>query len=188
MRQEGLAANMNTFAYISAFRPAEAAASRLEIPAGSYPVTKNLHNGLIVNYLIDVGPNFVYVSHDALAASGLDAEGLHKLATDNLAKMANERMSVQQHNEMYFVTMGGHFEASLLLVDDLWDQRFRSLVQGQVVVAIPARDILAFGDPSSGLAMTELNALLRRSRENHVDHRITNTLYARVGQAWQPKT
>jgi hypothetical protein len=189
VRRQGRPACMDAVAYIKAARSAgsdESAASRLRIPPGQYPVTKSLGNGLLVNYLVDAGHRFTYVSYDSMSDASLTEEDLHRTATSNLAKIAESRLSVRAYDGFYVVTMGGHFEASLLLIDDLWNGSFRSVVPGQYVVAIPARDILAFGDAASGPAMGGLRALIQRSRENHVDHRITDTLYVRSGAVWQP--
>jgi hypothetical protein len=86
----------------------------------------------------------------------------------------------------YVMTMGGLFVASLLLLNDLWNRRFHSLVRGQYIVAIPSRDILAFGDSSSDVAMARLRALARRSMENELDRVITSTLHVRIHDMWQP--
>jgi hypothetical protein len=91
-----------------------------------------------------------------------------------------------QYGGSYVMTMGGLFVASLLLLNDLWNRRFHSLVRGQYIVAIPSRDILAFGDSSSDVAMVRLRALARRSMENELDRVITSTLHVRIHDMWQP--
>jgi hypothetical protein len=68
------------------------------------------------------------------------------------------------------------------LLDDLWDKSFVRTVTAGFVVAIPARDILGFGDVGSSEAITELREVLARATGG--DHLLTPALYRRQGQTW----
>jgi hypothetical protein len=56
----------------------------------------------------------------------------------------------------------GNFEASVLLLDTVWDISFAKHIKGEFVAAVPARDVLAFGDSSSAETVAELRAIINR--------------------------
>jgi hypothetical protein len=58
--------------------------------------------------------------------------------------------------------MEGNFEASVLLLDTVWDISLAKHVNGNFVAAIPARDVLAFGDSTSPEAIAELRDVIKR--------------------------
>jgi uncharacterized protein YtpQ (UPF0354 family) len=73
---------------------------------------------------------------------------------------------------------GGDFEASLILLDQLWDEHFRQFVSGDYAIAIPARDVLAFCDDDSEEGIGELEQLFARIAPMD-DHLISDKLYVR---------
>src|SRR5262245_21681297 len=93
------------------------------------PVLRDLGNGLLVAYLVDEGDSFTYVQNRHLSAARLTSEQLHELGVENLSQMVRERIRVQEYGSVYAVFLGGHFEASLILVDWLWSQALAHLVQ-----------------------------------------------------------
>lgn len=71
-------------------------------------------------------------------------------------------MQVQPYGSIFAVIAGGNFEASLLLLDGLWERAFRQFVSGDYAVAIPSRDVLAFGDAGDAKVRVELRAVIDR--------------------------
>jgi len=55
--------------------------------------------------------------------------------------------------------MRGDFEASVILLDDLWDGESRQFVTGEYAAAIPARDMLAFCDLQMGRECVEVTGM-----------------------------
>jgi len=82
--------------------------------------------------------------------------------------------------------MRGDFEASVILLDDLWDREFRQFVTGEYAAAIPARDMLAFCDSSSADGIAELQRIIERVQPTG-DHLLTKTIYVRRDSKWQPR-
>src|SRR5213080_2033203 len=72
--------------------------------------------------------------------------------------------------------MRGDFEASVILLDDLWDGESRQFVTGEYAAAIPARDMLAFCDSSSADGVAELQRIIERVQPTG-DHLLTKTIY-----------
>jgi hypothetical protein len=73
--------------------------------------------------------------------------------------------------------MEGNFEASVLLLDTVWDVSLAQYVREDFVAAVPARDVLAFGDSSSAEAIEELRAITDRVISDSGDHPISTSIY-----------
>jgi hypothetical protein len=149
------------------------------------PVLHNLGNGLLVAYLIDRGDDFRYVQRGHLEDSGVTEDELHQHAVLNLAEFARAKLRVESHGGVYGAFVDGNFEASLILVDSLWDDELSSFVTEEFVVTVPARDILAFCDIgfAQGLAQLRQISAVATKRE---DHLLMPMLYRRQGRAWVP--
>jgi uncharacterized protein YtpQ (UPF0354 family) len=148
------------------------------------PIIRDLGNGLLVLYLVDLDDHFAYVQRRHLRAAGVTPDELHERSLANLARIADEKMTVYDYHGYFSVIMDGHFEASLLLLDDLWNETFSWLVPGEYVVAIPARDILSFAGLDEGAAFDKLRGVVSRVGPNP-DHPITPNLYRRHHGVWQ---
>jgi hypothetical protein len=120
-----------------------------------------------------------------LRASGLAIGELHANAVWRLAGLAEERAEVQRFGHLSVVLMGGGFEASLVLCDEFWDSWHAGLAPGGFVVALPAAEVLAFGDASSAAAIRELDDLCTRIAPA-AEHPLTDRLYRRIGGRWEP--
>src|SRR5215204_2171614 len=129
-------------AYLKVLQPPEENAVSLSEPDS--PVLLDLKNGLLVAYLVDDGQAFSYVQHYHLAEAGITIAQLHEYGLSNLRQIAKEKLRVQEYGPIYTVFLDGNFEASLILVDELWDKGLADLVQGEFIAALPARDVLAF--------------------------------------------
>ena len=89
------------------------------------PVICNFTNDLVVTYVVEAVAHLTFVQNRDLADGGLDKQTLHQIGVRNLAMRCNKNLRVQQHGPIYGVLLGGYFEASLLLVDELWDTTFK---------------------------------------------------------------
>jgi hypothetical protein len=103
---------------------------------------------------------------------------------ENLYSMAERHLKVQPYGPVFAVFMEGNFEASVLLLDTVWDISFATCVHEDFVIAVPARDMLAFGDSCSAEAITELRAIVHRVATSSADHIISTSLYRRRDRAW----
>jgi hypothetical protein len=147
------------------------------------PVLKRLGNGMLVAYLVDQGDHFTWVQRRHLVAEDVVSAQLHGQALMNLGAKASEMLRVTDQGEFFACFLDGNFEASLLLLDDLWDKHLRELTPNGVVVGVPARDILMFCDAKSELGMQEIAGRVDRVWPNG-DHLLRRELYMRGDQAW----
>lgn len=99
-----------------------------------------LNDALVVVYAEDTPNNIRYFSPDVLAKAGVERGKLRALAVDNLRRLLPQ-VEFHQGGLFTMLTAGGNYEASLLLFDDLWT-RGKLEVDGEIVVAVPSRDVL----------------------------------------------
>ena len=172
-------------AYLKAALPNDGS-PLVEVTKEDSPIARLYADGLCVCYVVDVGESYQYVQRRHLSEDGLTSEQLHRVALDNLADLANQRqLRVQPHGNVFAVLMGGDFEASMMLLDPLWDQNFRQFVKGDYAVVIPNRDILAFCDSTSENGVKELREVVRRVHTSS-DHPISDKVFVRRQKTWQP--
>jgi len=131
-------------------------------PVGHRSEALNAH--LAIVYAIDTPHNVAYVGEDRFVDRGIGVDGLRRRAVDNLrAKLP--RLEVQRGGGLNMVVAGGYYEASIVLLDEFW-VRERERLRGDPVIAIPARDVLVFGDSADPKVVAELR---RHATEIHAD-------------------
>jgi uncharacterized protein YtpQ (UPF0354 family) len=149
------------------------------------PVLTNLQNGLLVAYLVDQEERFQYVQYRHLAAAGMTEAELERLGIANLAALLGQKgADVRPYQNIFAVFFDGNFEASLILLNDLWNEELVHFVPNGFVAAIPCRDILAFCDEENASGILELRQLIQRVENG--DHPISSILYRRHGSVWTP--
>ena len=155
----------------------------VELSYADTPVMKDLDNGLLVAYLVDEGDSYGYVQYRDLESSGVTESEVHAAGIANLFVLAEQQLQVKQYGSLFTLLVGGTFEASMILLDDLWERSLAPYVEAPFVVAIPARDVLAFGDAASPAAIRELNAVVARLIDAG-SAELATMLYRRQGAAW----
>lgn len=156
----------------------------IELNCDDTPIAKQLDTDLLVTYLVDAGESFAYIQQRDLDADSITVDQLHANAVSNLLSLtALHELRVAPHGNIFAVLFDGNFEASLILPDQLWGVSFRQFVAGDYLIAMPARDVLAFCDRSSATGRTELLELVDRLRDA-ADHPISNRLFVRRDTEW----
>lgn len=177
----------NALAYLKPAMPEDGTPS-LQLDHRDSPVCKPYAEGLLVCYVVDEGTSYTYVQYRHLEVDGIDEAELHRIGLHNLVGLVRNRDTrVQPYGNVFAVLMGGDFEASLLLLDQLWDEQFRQFVRGDYAVAIPARDILSFCDSNSAEGIQELQKIISRIQPS-CDHLISNQIFVRRNSKWQHLT
>lgn len=157
---------LSALAYIKA----EAAASAPQLPAeflelaGQLPVVRPLAPGLVVTYLYDEGEVYSYVQRHHVQALNTSAEALHELAVINLGRHADGALKIFHHEAVHGLMLDGQFEASLLLVDEIWDGPAKAFTPNGVVAAVPSRGVLLFCDRASAQGIAELRQHLAKGQ------------------------
>jgi uncharacterized protein YtpQ (UPF0354 family) len=112
--------------------------------AGPLPayIFEPLNDELLVFYAEDTPNNIRYLTPKSLEEAGVAQADLRALSIANLKKLL-PKIELRSGPLVSMVVAGGNYEASLLLLDDVWSKGpVPAKVDGDVVVAIPARDLL----------------------------------------------
>jgi hypothetical protein len=83
---------------------------------------------------------------------------LRSSAIENL-RSALPSLELHGGEGTYLVAAGGNFEASILLLDDFWEQ-VAHLVEGDLVAVVPSRDVLVFTGSNSADGLSRLAAIV----------------------------
>lgn len=158
-----------------------------QLPHADMPVATDLGNGLVVVYLVDEGGHYSYVQNRDLEASGFNREGLHECAVSNLSRNASGKAEVKPHGPIHGVFFDGMFEASLMLVEPLWDGQLAHLAPNGFVAALPSRDVFAFCDAKSAQGIAVLRDMAAKVTASGT-HLLTPQLYTHRDGQWVPYT
>jgi uncharacterized protein YtpQ (UPF0354 family) len=175
---------LQAIATVKASQPLHGAAS-VSMQGDDAPVLRDLGNGLFVAYLVDDGDNLVYVQNHHLQGTQLTNDGLYELGLHNLAVRSAGKARMQQHGDVHAFQLDGLFEASLILLDDLWDNSLSQLAPNGFVAALPARDVLAVCDAQSAQGIESLRNMANRVFAGG-DHLLVSNLFKRQNGKWIP--
>ena len=152
------------------------AEAAIALPDADSPVLRPVGCGLVAAYVVDEPEGLVYVQQRHLALAGIDAAQLHRMAIENLDKLCSRHMRVEKHGPVFGVFVDGNFEASMFLLQSLWQRELADLVDEGFMVAVPARDIMAFCDMASEEGVATLKQMVERVHENG-DHLISKNTF-----------
>ena len=141
----------------------------------------------MVAYVVDQQDSFLYIQNRDLETEKVSEEQLHKIGLENLVSYATKKnLRVVPQQNIFAVLLDGNFEASMILLDNLWDGPFRQFVSGQFAITLPTRDVLAFCDAASQVGLDELRTVAKKL-QNSMDHPLSQTLYIREDGRWVPR-
>ena len=114
-----------------------------------------------------------YLKKDDLKSLNLEFDQLKNLAIDNLNSII-ENIERNGNEEIFMLVAGGNYESSLILLD-IWNHD-NFPVNGELIVAIPARDLLFVTGSNS---ISDINDLKKRVKEINEtgDHIVSNKLF-----------
>jgi len=141
-------------------------------------VYDNLNGDLVILYAEDSPKNIRYLTPSDIAGLKLSREKLRGLACENL-KGILPKIELHGDDGLYMLSAGGNYEASLLLLDSIWSKE-NLAVKGDVIVAIPTRDILLVTGSSDKEGISKLKALAKKSYDEG-SYRLTQKLFVRRG-------
>lgn len=137
-------------------------------------VYDTLNPELIILYAEDSPKSLRYLTPESITLAKLDKEQLRELAVKNLRRLLTD-IQIHGDNGIFMVTAGGTYEASLLLLDELWNDG-RMKVDGDYVVAIPSRDMLLVTGSNNQPAVQKIRALAKKIRSES-SYSLTSDLF-----------
>lgn len=160
----------------------DGAATLADLTPADSPVLRPLAADVVVMYAIDRPNRLEYITHKAFDAMGMDLDALHQLAVQNLPRCLDRIQLHDCGDGVIGISAGGTFEATLLLLDELWP-RLASHLPGQPLAAIPSRDLI-FVIGSEQPRAFELIAARARTPLADRRHELSTSVFIRQGQHW----
>jgi hypothetical protein len=156
------------------------------LPPESEPILRATHGVFAVVYLLDQGDQYTWANMGQLARAGIDLEELHRIGVANLQRRTagNPGLRLNQGDGAHMLTMGGEFEASLVLVDALWDGMLREYAPNGPIVTIPARDMCVFCDARSLEGLKRVRTVATQPLADP-KYSLTQKLFARRDGRWR---
>lgn len=137
---------------------------------------ESLNDELVVLYAEDNPRNIHYIGPKEVADLGIAHKELRALAILNLRGLIPK---IEFHRGAMFssITAGNDYETSLLLFDDVW-AKASTMVDGEVVVAVPARGLLLFAGSRNRAGVAQLRAVAAKAAREE-KYAITPSLFVR---------
>lgn len=137
-------------------------------------VFEEYNDQLLIVYAEDNPSNIRYITQKDLHNLGLNKAELKPLSISNL-KNAIPKIEIHKGPVVSMITAGGDYEASLLLLDDIWKDKAIQ-VAGEIVVAIPSRDLLLVTGTRTPGGIPRIKEIIAKSFQQ-APYRLTSTLF-----------
>lgn len=139
------------------------------------------NDDLVVLYVEDTETSMSYLSEASIEGK----IGRDTLYTFALANLKRELPEFEKHGEgaVYMLTLDGNYEASLLLFDEIW-KKDEFGVSGDIVVAVPNRDLLMVTDSRDAEGVRQMKELADK-QYSEGNHSISANLYKWSGSRFE---
>jgi uncharacterized protein YtpQ (UPF0354 family) len=154
----------------------------IKVSSDDAPVLKKVLADLVLLYAFDMGDHFEWVARRDLKVLGISEAELHAVAIDNLRAL-NLEIGAKRAERVMMLTAGGDYEATLLLLPDVW-KSVGGMVEGAVIVGVPARDVLYVAGDSKPESLADLEAYTTHSLSK-VDKPLSRHLLKWTGTSWE---
>ena len=135
-------------------------------------LSEDYNDELVILYAMDEEKRTRYLM--ANEEIGVARKDLRKLAVENLDRLLPS-VQLQQAGDVAMMTANGDYEASLLLFDHIW-RGGRIKMNGDIVVAIPAKDVLMITGSKSRKGIAAVRELAAKYKAGS-RYDITDTLF-----------
>jgi uncharacterized protein YtpQ (UPF0354 family) len=124
-------------------------------------VYENLNDELLIVYVEDNPKSVRYLTPKDILAVGLKKEQLKGLAVKNF-RLIVPPVEVHEYDGFYVLRAGGHYDASLLLLDEIWATK-KMVINGDYVVAVPSRDMLLVTGSNNPSGVANVTSLAKET-------------------------
>ncbi len=143
-------------------------------------IVEALNDDLDVVYAEDGEKGIHYFTQASFDKSNIERKQLRLLAIENLKKILPP-IEIHRGPIVSMITAGGTYEASVLLLDDVWRD---VKVEGDIVVSVPARDVLLVAGSRTPGGVEKLHELTAKAMQEGAYH-LTDTLFVRRGNRFE---
>lgn len=136
-------------------------------------VYETLNDELVIIYAEDTPKNINYFSSNEFEKLNIPKESLRNLAVENIKKLI-PKPEIKSGEFASMITAGGDYEASLLLFTDIWESMPKE--DGEIIVAIPSRDLLFFTSYHNTEGVMKLREFAKKFAQEST-YRLTDKLF-----------
>jgi len=163
----------------------DAGAADITLSKADSHVERRLVADLLAFYAFDAGSHYEIVAYRDLAELGITADELHEQALLNLRGL---KLDVRAHkgDRIIMLTAGGNYEATLILLPEIWES-VSQMVSGQLVAAVPARDVLYVTGDADRENLADMRRWTSKAVEQ-VDKPLSCAFIRWTGAGWEEYT
>jgi uncharacterized protein YtpQ (UPF0354 family) len=140
---------------------------------------ERLNRDLVVLYAFDSEHSLRFATRQDLEEVGVFGQALRELAIGNLVDRLPD-ITVEGNDSLSMLVAGGNFEASLLLLDEIWTKENFN-VRGDIVVFVPARDVVLVTGSQDEEGLSTAEEIVAG---NEWPHMISPVGFVRRGLKW----
>ncbi len=160
-----------------------------QTPHDQWPVGDAWLDGISIAYLLDLpdGKTSRYVTQGDLTKNRVPIDQLRKVSREELWNRVDRSLQVLPlENDCFGLRYDGATESSTLMLNDLWSASLApALDGGQLVVAVPARDVVIYGSASHPYSIQHLRDVVERLwNKPQTKHPLSRNLF-RWNGSWQ---
>jgi len=159
-----------------------AALREMDVPADQMPVSEPLVGDLLVTYAYDLPGLFMMASAESVDKLGIRREELRGLAIANLKKQLPE-IGMAAEPPLTRIVTGNNLEACTILADTFWAD-VASETPGDLVAAIPHRDLLLYCSSQAPEGVEALRQIAREVSQQPDNHTLSAQLFTWRGGKW----
>lgn len=111
-------------------------------------------------------------------------EALHALALENLRRLARAGLRRETEGALMRLRLDGRFDASLMLLDEVWDAQLADQTPGGALVAVPQPGMLLYCDVAAPRGLPELRARVAQLAAGSSDT-LSRQVFYRSRGAWE---
>ena len=149
------------------------------------PVMDRFVGDLSIRYGVDDPKFMITLSPIILRKEGWERSDLLRDSVQNLKRLYQSTLQVRRPRAGFgMLSGGGELESSWLLVKEFWEQEAKR-TKGDIVAAVPARDILVFVDTAEPGRVEELRSLVGKTYEQAGRSAVSKLLYVWKAGVWE---
>lgn len=176
IRQDRIVPVIKDRGWLDEGRLAMAARGREDMPL---PVHEDYNEELVVCYAEDSEKGIRYLRDQDLDEAGVARDQLRALSVSNLKQLLAD-VKAQGGQGLYLFTADGTYESSLILFDDLWTDG-RLDVRGEIVMAVPSRELLLVTGTGNEEGMARLKEVAEEVHREGAPYRLSRSLFVYRG-------
>ena len=138
---------------------------------------------LVIIYAEDNENGIAYFSTERFMESGINRDSLLPIGLKNLDSIL-PKIEILGDNGYYMLVAGGNYETSLILLDGIWTKE-NLKVKGDIVIAIPTRDLLLVTGSKDTEKLKKMRAIAKEAWQSG-SYQLTPDLFRWNGKKFEP--